>query len=310
MTNESCIISKLGYCCINNTLRNSNPSIYSSRSIIKRIFTMKLAAQRSESNVKDIIKILEWNEKNSIKVFRIGSEPLPRSGDQEIGYSVNDLYNSNIIIQLLKYIGKYVHTNNHHISFHPGQYVCLGSPNDNVRQLGIYALEKENEIADYISSEYDVDIPINIHVGGSYGLDFDGTSQRFINTYNSLSESLKRRLCIENDDKKSGWSVRRLYHSLYEKIGIPITFDIHHWKLLHDDYDIQDDFNLAYSTWNDRNMQVHYSESPSDKLIPKHSDYYKNPLPDWLYSYNNIHIHLECKAKELALQKLRNDFYH
>jgi UV DNA damage repair endonuclease len=55
-------------------------------------------------------------------------------------------------------------------------------------------------------------------------------------------------------------------------------------------------------------MQVHYSESPDDtKLVPKHSDYYRNPMPSWV-SELNCHIHLEVKQKELALLKYRNDF--
>ena len=65
---------------------------------------------------------------------------------------------------------------------------------------------------------------------------------------------------------------------------------------------LEEDFILCKKTWKNRNQQIHYSESPTiDKLIPAHSDYYRTPLPSWLYRYDNWHCHLECKAKELAL---------
>jgi UV DNA damage endonuclease len=296
----------LGYCCINNTLRNNN--IYSSRTCIRRNFNIIKVSQLALQNVKDILSILDWNTKNNINTFRIGSEPIPRYGDQQLNYNLKDLPDYNEIINTLKQIGNYITTHKLNISFHPGQFVCLGSPLLNVKQLGIYALERENEIIDIMGN--DNDIPINIHVGGTYN-DFTETSQRFLNSFQSLSQSLRKRIVIENDDKESGWSIKKLIKYFP---NIPITLDLHHWLFSNEmgSKHIDDsfaDFLLAYNTWNNRSMQIHYSESANDiKLIPSHSDYYKNPLPKYLDGYN-CHIHLEAKAKELALIKLRKDFY-
>ncbi len=57
-------------------------------------------------------------------------------------------------------------------------------------------------------------------------------------------------------------------------------------------------------------MQVHYSQSPTDdKLVPKHSDTYRTPLPDWIDDYaDRVHVHLEAKGKELALLDYRAKF--
>lgn len=264
------------------------------------------ASQLALQNVKDILTILHWNESNNIRVFRIGSEPLPRSNDPLVGYSIDQLPDSVEIIKILKSIGKFAYDHKHLLSFHPGQFVCIGSSNESVRQMGILALERENEVADIICSEYKSHLPINIHVGSSYGLDFLNTSNRFINSFNSLSPTLKYRLTVENDDKVNGWSVHNLFYYLSLRIDIPIVFDVHHWKFCNDYKSIDDnkmynDFLLAYSTWH-TNMQVHYSESSNiNKLIPKHSEYCTSLMPKWLNEFNDIHIHIEAKQKELAV---------
>lgn len=304
---------KLGYCCINNTLRSVKPSVYSSRSITRSKFSLELASERSVQNCKDLLTILEWNRDNFIRSFRIGSEPLPRSGDMTIGYSINDLPDKHLILDLLAEAGRFAHENKIHLSFHPGQYVCLGSPREAVQKLAIYALEAENHVADAICRDVNLDIPINIHIGGSYDRDYDGTAVRFIQSFNLLSSTLKTRLSVENDDKASCWSVQNLYQRIYQQTNIPICFDFHHWLFCNESDtnsldDMYLDFKLAHSTWNGRDMQVHYSESPTpDKLITKHSDYYTKPIPDFVTNFD-CHIHLECKAKEYALLKYRQDF--
>lgn len=295
----------LGYCCINETLRENTPSVYSSRGIIRKNFSIKEASNRGLQNVCDILTILKWNEANTIKCFRIGSEPLPRSGDREVGYSISDLPNKLEIVNILNEVGKYANVNKHMLSFHPGQYVCLGSPSSDVVDLGIYALERENEVADAIGNN--LDIPINIHIGGGYG-DLPATAKRFCASFKRLSKSLQSRISIENDDKAACWGVKALYDYIYQEIGVPICFDIHHWNFNHTDDSMFDDFKLANTTWGNRSMQVHYSESQNKtKMVTSHSDYYCNSMPLWLKDYN-VHVHLECKRKERALFKYRIDF--
>jgi UV DNA damage endonuclease len=303
------ISDKLGYCCINETLRSQD--IYTGRKLQKKTFTMEKADDIAVQNCKDILRILKWNEDNNIRVYRISSEILTRCSDPDIKYGISDLKSSNTIYQLLDEVGKFAKNYGHHLSFHPGQFVCLGSPSDDVRSLGILAIECENALADAICKSVDIDIPINIHIGGSYGQQYEDTSIRFVNSFNTLSESLQRRLCVENDDKGASWSTKNLYDYIYKKISVPITFDFHHYLFRNDEpeIDLKTAFTLAKSTWGNRNMQIHYSQSPTpDKLIPAHSDYYRDPLPVWLSEFDNFHIHLECKAKELGLQKYRKDF--
>jgi UV DNA damage endonuclease len=71
------------------------------------------------------------------------------------------------------------------------------------------------------STEY----PINIHLGGAYG-DKESSMIRFCENFKSLSESAKKRLIVENDDKASMFSVKDLYEGVYSRIGIPIRLII------------------------------------------------------------------------------------
>lgn len=298
----------LGYCCINETLREKG--IYSGRSLIRRTFNKKSAADLGLKNCKDLLTILEWNVANGIRVFRIGSEILPRQNDPIVGYKIADLYNSADILNALRDVGKYAYENSLLLSFHPGAYVCLGSPDISVQNVSINTIECENEIADALCQAAPLDIPINFHVGGSYGREWIETSKRFIASYNRLSASAKLRVVIENDDKAACWSVRRIYDFIYASTGLPITWDIHHSSFTREpEISLEEEFTIAKSTWNGRNMQIHYSQSADPiKNIPAHSDYYNKPLPAFLKDAINVHIHLECKKKELALQKYLLDF--
>ena len=66
----------LGYACINMTLSEVPKSkrITTNRSMIKKTFLEKGKAYASTlalENVKDLKKILQWNEMNGIKFFRM-----------------------------------------------------------------------------------------------------------------------------------------------------------------------------------------------------------------------------------------------
>lgn len=68
---------QLGLCCMNTTLREGKPSIYASRRINQKTIREKgieECKRRVIDNLKDIIKMIEWNEQNGIKVFRLSSD--------------------------------------------------------------------------------------------------------------------------------------------------------------------------------------------------------------------------------------------
>ena len=144
---------------------------------------------------------------------------------------------------------------------------------------------------------------LNIHCNGVYG-DKISAMDRFCKNFERLSESVRTRLTVENDDKGTMYSVKDLMY-IHERIGIPIVFDYHHHQFCTGDLSEQEALELALSTWPDGIKPiVHYSESKAlheenDKLKPQaHSDYI-NELPN-LYG-NDVDVMVEAKAKELSI---------
>jgi len=299
---------RLGYCCINLTLRARQPPVYTGRSLIKRLFSMPKASACAAHNTQDLLAILEWNRSHAIRVFRITSDLFPRLTDPDNGYRIRDLADAGAIRAGLRAVGRYAAENNMQLSFHPGPFALFGSPRATVNAAGLREVEAHAQIAEYICEGADLDIPINVHIGGSYQGDFEGTARRWLKNFARLSQIARTRLALENDDRRAGWSIRKLHHYIYAHAGVPLTIDLHHFLFGHDGYSMEADYRLAKATWRQRSNQVHYSESAGRKLVPAHSDYLKHPLPAFVLQDREAHVLLECKAKELALLRYRRQF--
>lgn len=298
----------LGYCCLNLTLREQKPSIFTGRKLIRRTFDIHKASQLALQNVKDALYILQWNEEYKIRNFRLTSEFFPRITDPCCAYKTEDLDDAEEIEWTLGEIGKYALKHNHVLSMHPGPYTCLASDNEEVIRKSIQDIEIHNWVAEKLCLHAPkLTVNINWHVGRNYA---EGIAKRFLDNWSKLSEGAKNRTTIENDDSKNGWSITKLVKELHESSGIRITHDLHHSIFSSEGVSLEEEFRLAKSTWNaDDWQEVHYSESANkEKIIPDHSDYFERPLPDFILQEPKVYVELECKAKELALLKYRLEF--
>jgi UV DNA damage endonuclease len=292
----------IGYACINMTLGEQTPKITTNRSMVKKTFTQKGISYASElalQNSRDLFDILKWNVANNIKLFRISSDMFPWASE----YNLEDLPDYNKISNILKGCGIYAKENGLRINSHPGPFNVLVSPNPKVVQNTIIDLELHGKVFDMMGLSKTQYNNINIHCNGVYG-DKISAMDRFCANFEKLSDSVKKRLTIENDDKASMYSVVDLMY-IHKKIGIPIVFDYHHHQFCTGDLSEQLALELASTTWpKGITPEVHYSESKAlheenSKLKPQaHSDYIKQ-LPN-LYG-NVVDIMVEAKAKELAI---------
>jgi UV DNA damage endonuclease len=292
----------IGYACINMTLGEQTPKITTNRSMVKKTFTQKGISYASElalQNSRDLFEILKWNVANNIKLFRISSDMFPWASE----YNLEDLPDYNKISNILKGCGTYAKENGLRINSHPGPFNVLVSPNPKVVQNTIIDLELHGKVFDMMGLSKTPYNNINIHCNGVYG-DKISAMDRFCANFEKLSDSVKKRLTIENDDKASMYSVSDLMY-IHKKIGIPIVFDYHHHQFCTGDLSEQHALELASTTWPvGITPEVHYSESKAlheenSKLKPQaHSDYIKQ-LPN-LYG-NVVDIMVEAKAKELAI---------
>ena len=249
-------------------------------------------------------------------------------------YELSDLPDYQEICALLKAVGKTAMDNGQRLSFHPGQFCVLASPNEKVVLNAINELNKSAQIMDLMGLPKSRMAKINIHVGGAYG-DKPSALDRFCKNFLRLQPSAQARLTVENDDKKNMYSVQDLYEGVYKVVGIPIVFDYFHHKFCTGDMTEEQALKLAAKTWPKGVKQcTHYSESKrkEQKLVIEqicknsnitleqmqdfptlagmykefskikeqaHSDYIVDEIKDYGL---DIDVVVEAKAKELAVQ--------
>jgi len=252
-----------------------------------------------ERNINAMYEILQWNANNGFNVYRMTSNMAPWSSE----YNLSDLPNAERCFALLKQCGDFAKQTNQRLSFHPGQFVVLASKNEKVIKNSIKELETHGEIMDLLGVPRNHYGKINIHVGGAYG-DKKATADRFLQNFAKLSDAVKPRLTVENDDRVSLFSTKELHEMIYEKSGIPIVFDYHHHVCHPDGLTEQQALELGLSTWDNVRPTTHYSESAQveGKKAPfrAHSEYVYSFINDYGNDFDCV---IEAKAKEQAVIK-------
>ena len=291
----------LGYACINLSL---GKKVTTNRTMIKKTFIDKGLDYVSDlvlQNVADLERIIDWNEANDIKLYRMSSDMFPWATE----YTFDQLKDWKEISIILKRCGNKAKQYNQRLSFHPGPFNVLTSPKENVVLNTIADLEVHGRIMDAIGLSQTPYNKINIHCNGVYG-DKKSAMDRFITNFGRLSKSVQNRLTVENDDKASMYSVKDLMY-IHEKIGIPIVFDYHHHKFCTGDLTEEQALRLAVSTWPiDIVPAVHYSESAVDKKPQAHSDY----IFERIDTYGiDVAIMVEAKKKDLTILKYKQENY-
>jgi UV DNA damage endonuclease len=285
----------LGYACINMSL---GKSVTTNRTMIKRTFLEKGLDYVSDcviQNVADLEKIIDWNEQNGIKLYRMSSDMMPWATE----YQFEQLKDWAEISIILQRCGEKATQYGQRLSFHPGPFNVLVSPKEVVVQNTINDLEVHGRLMDAMGLSKTPYNKINIHCNGVYG-DKQSAMDRFIYNFARLSNSVQSRLTIENDDKASMYSVKDLMY-IHNAIKIPIVFDYHHHTFNTGNLSEQDALELAMSTWpKGITPAVHYSESKMGSKPQAHSDFVER-IPE---TYGNIvDIMVEAKQKDLAILK-------
>lgn len=304
---------RIGYACINMQLSNpreyggaprGTKKITTNRSMIKRTFLAEGTSYASElglQNVKDLYKILQWNEENGFNFFRLSSNLFPWASE----YNWDQLPNIESICEWLGRSGDFAKKHGHRITAHPGPFNKLTSDDERIIGNTIKDLSIHGWTFDQMGLPRTPWAKINIHVGASYG-DKQKACDNFCRNFERLPDSVKSRLTVENDDKASLYSTKELYELIFSRIGIPIVHDIHHHGFCDGGLSQEEAISLAASTWGDVVPVIHYSESrPKEQGDPKikpqaHSDY----VYDYIETYGHeVDCMIEAKHKELAVMK-------
>lgn len=168
------------------------------------------------ANVKDIIKMVRWNDRYNIKFFRLSSEMFPFASHPEYGYNLAPFAS-----EALAEAGRVIAQLGHRVTTHPGQFTQLGSPRPSVIDNAFRDLEYHDELLSLLKlpEQMNKDAVMIMHMGGL----FEGkeeTLQRFRENYAKLKQSIKNRLVLENDDVI--WSVHDLL-PVCEELNIPLV---------------------------------------------------------------------------------------
>lgn len=284
---------RIGYAC---TLL-SQP-YRTSRTFMLKNFNEGLFRQTMSANLADLARILEWNVKHGIMMFRISSDIVPFGS-----HTSNTLPWWTMFEKELRLIGLYIKEHALRVSMHPGQYTVLNSPSEEILQRSIADLEYHSRFLDCLG--VDQSHKIVLHVGGQYG-DKMSSMQRFIDHFPRLSSSVQRRLVVENDDRSyTIEEVLQLCQTLY----IPAVFDNLHHALNPSPLSWQDIVSRVVATWKpeDGRAKFHYSDQD---LMKRDGTHAKTVVLRHFLKYLRMIEHvdadvmLEVKDKEVSALKV------
>ena len=290
----------LSLCCISNILKEKDIKF---RTMTYKTFSSKPKGESLEklsllviNNLITTREIIYHCNLNNIKGYRFSSDLFPVINHPEVMMDLSELPHFNIISLELNNITRAIRETGIRVSAHPSEYISLTSDDPKVINNSITDLESHAELFDLFELERSTYNPLNIHCRK------DGDpleiSDKFKKNFERLSDSVKSRLVLENNDNAKGvWSIRNLikYFPSYS-----ITFDILHHKMLSDGYTEEEAFNASYNTWKFEPI-FHYSEGKDNTRA--HKDMADNLPPDY---GRNVIWDVELKGKDHAILEMIN----
>ena len=287
----------LSLCCISNILAEQGHKF---RTMTFKSFSSK-PREESLNKLSEIVlnnflvteKIINHCAANGIKGYRLSSDLTPVIKHPDVMLEISELPNFESIDNAIKDLSNTIKQTGIRVSAHPSEYITLTADDDTKIKHSIIDLELHGEIFDLLNLERSYYNPLNIHIRKEG--DAKDLSNIFMRNYDKLSESVKSRLVLENNDTGNTWTVNNLKRYFYDTNKIPITFDNLHHEMLNHSVSHEDAFFEAYSTWPVIPI-FHYSEGKNGTRA--HSDMAEN-LPQ---HYNKeVLFDVELKNKDIAI---------
>lgn len=287
----------IGYAC--KTIGVLNTDMKSC--ILKNVSFEKLT-DLIKHNINSLNNIIDYNIRNNIKLFRISSDLIPFGSNE-----VNEIKWWEIFSDELSSIGMKIKDSQMRVSVHPGQYTVLNSNKKDVVLKAIDDLVYHARILDSLclNSEH----KIVLHIGGVYG-NKELSIERFVENYKLLTDNIKNRLVIENDDKM--YNIEEVL-DIGIKLNIPVIFDNLHNYINYPERKMSESYWIEQcrATWKkeDGNQKIHYSQQSEQKKKGSHSDFIS--INQFMRFYDmlkrdDIDIMLEVKDKNLSAVKCIN----
>ena len=272
---------------------------------LERKSAERIVADRTLNNVFVTRKTLDYCVLNKWN-YRISSGMMPLETLPEANLSIETTYNYTTIKQEFDLCNTVIKKNKIRCSTHPDQFVVPASATKSVVEKSIIELEAHGKMMDAMGLPQTYEAPINIHMNIYKG----GTKEiakRFVDVYNDLPINVKSRLVLELEDKPNSWGLINLYDLIYQKTGIPITYDSHHFRLNNpENISPEKAILMCMETWGKYKPLFHYSNGKTGPTDRAHSDYVYT-LHKELFE-NDVDVEFEFKAKDYAIERFEKEF--
>ena len=196
--------------------------------------------------------VLAYVRRHGIHMYRMSSDIAPYATHPDLGQfhsMVKDCASD------LAHFGKLAREADVRLSFHPSQYIVLNSENEALTKKSMWDLDSQAEMLDLM--ECGPEAIMVVHTGGAYG-DRESGWRRWAKTWKRLSEPVRRRLVLENDDiRYSAADVLKVH----EATGVKCVWDYqHHWCFNPEGLDPVETLERFCRTWPDGvRPKMHFS---------------------------------------------------
>ncbi|GHD16015.1 UV DNA damage repair endonuclease UvsE [Tianweitania populi] len=267
--------------------------------------------------------ILDYLVKHDIRMYRMSSDIAPYATHPDMPQFHGMVAESDAELRALGAKSKELDIR---LSFHPSQFVVLNSPDPELIKKSIWDLTSQAEMLDRM--ELGPEAVMVIHVGGTYG-NIPAARQRWVDTWATLPEPVRRRLVLEHDDLRFSAADVLWIH---EHTGVRLIFDHQHfWCLNPERADMRQTLEAILKTWPEgQQPKLHFSsprtelreqihvDKKTKKKVVKHVAPVFTGHADFCSPFEfatfmriaeglDFDVMLEAKAKDLALMRLRPD---
>ena len=260
--------------------------------------------------------ILLYLQANDIHMYRMHSQLLPSSAQSQVADPREQV--DECAVELVA-TGDLAREADVRLSFHPHSTVVLNALNEDQAARSAAHLDALAVLMDAMG--LGPESVIVLHVGGVYD-DRLTSRERFLRRYEALPQAVRRRLVLENDDRRFSHADVRAIHKV---CGIPLVFDnLHHLVLNPEGIPMRQALAYSLATWPKELIpKIHFVtprtemrrlDGSSQIRVPQwteHSDFV-NPFEFIAFvrmaeGLRPFDIMLEAKARDIALLKLRQD---
>ena len=216
------------------------------------------------ANLDALKAILRWNEEHEIEVFRLTSNLIPFAS-----HAANTLVWWDEFADRLRALGGLLRRAAARISTHPAQYTVLSSAQPAVVSAAVAELEYHDRLLTALGLDRSHKIVLHLGSGAS---DSQAACDRFAAGFERLSEGVRKRLALENDER---WTLEQVL-ALAERLGLPVVFDVFHHQLapsLHG-LSARELVLRAGASWrtHDGRQEVHFSTQEPGKRPGAHAE--------------------------------------